>query len=34
MKSVPKFMQGLYTAATWQALDVVSLGEERCDEGL
>ena len=33
-KSVPIFMQGVYTAAMWQALDVVSLGEDRGDEEL
>ena len=31
MKSVPKFLQGVYTVATRQALDALSLGEERGD---
>ena len=34
MKSVPKFMQGVYTSAMRQALDFVSLGEDRGDEEL
>ena len=34
MKSVPKFMQGVYTSAMRQVLDFVSLGEDRGDEEL
>ena len=32
MKSVPKFMQGAYRTGMRQALDAVSLGEERGDD--
>ena len=32
MKSVPKFMQGAYRTGMRQALDTVSLGEERGDD--
>ena len=32
MKSVPKFMQGAYRTRMRQALDAVSLGEERGDD--
>ena len=34
MKGVPKFMQGVYASAMRQALDFVSLGEDRGDEEL
>ena len=34
MKSVPNFMQGVYTTAMRQALDFVSLGEDRGDQEL